>query len=420
MNKDLRIKLLDKLKANSIPITKEYILYKDKLEPMEVYRIPTDQLIYNKYNGRILSMVKSFEQQFHPLDPELEADKKTIEKFLWDSKEDRNKTTLKDLERYGQKRVGIVTRDGIIIDGNRRASLLNKLGQEKNSYPVYFNAVILPDTLDDSPQEVMKLETMYQMGEDEKLDYNPIEKYLKCKDLLKVGFTEGSIADMMREKDSRIKEWVSIMKLMDNYLDALGYSGIYTRLDKREGQFVDLNKYLKKYEEGSPAPDWGYTLTDVSDLKAICFDYIRAEYEGKEFRAIALPSRKDSFFCKEQVWRKFREEHFEKIDDINSKEPSVEELKKREPAGDLSKILKVRDEEWQEQSAKLLKGNLNRSQRDLDNINEKDEPRTLLLRAKDTLLSIDTDSPAFHGHDDVPKLISELHAIITDLQQKRR
>ena len=63
------------------------------------------------------------------------------------------------------------------------------------------------------------------------------------------------------------------MKLMDDYLDYLGYSGIYTRLDKREGQFVDINKYLKRYDKNSPpAVNWHAEDTDIADLKSVCFD----------------------------------------------------------------------------------------------------------------------------------------------------
>lgn len=41
----------------------------------------------------------------------------------------------------------------------------------------YFLAIILPD--DAEEKDIQQLETIYQMGEDDKLDYNPIEKYLK-------------------------------------------------------------------------------------------------------------------------------------------------------------------------------------------------------------------------------------------------
>jgi hypothetical protein len=416
MNKVQRIQKLDELKTKA-PYTKIDIVYKGTLRPMPVYEIDTDLLLYNKYNGRILSMIKSFERQFRILNPEYEADKNVIENFLWDSKEDRNKATLADLKEYGQKRVGIVTKDGIIIDGNRRASLLNRLGRERNITPVYFKAVILDDTLDDNPKEIMYLETSYQMGEDEKLDYNPIEKYLKCKDLIKAGFTNGEIAKMMREPESQIEEWLSIMNLMDNYLNDLGYTGIYTRLEKREGQFVDLNKYLKRYEGGSTVPDWFVKDSDISDLKAICFDYIRAQYEGKEFRAIAQPSKKDSIFCKKKVWEKFRDDHFKEIDKVNNNELSISDLTKREPNGDLSKILEVRDEDWTNAVYKPLRNNLNRCQRELDDIVQENEPRLLLSRAKETLASINKLSDTLYTDADVPGLVADIVTIITDLQK---
>lgn len=383
---------------------------------MPVYEIPLDLLIYNKYNGRILSMVKSFERQFRELNPEFAEDKKVIEDFLWDSNTVRNKTTMADLDTWGQKKIGIVTRDGIIIDGNRRASILNRLAKDGKGTG-HFMAVILDDTLDDNPKEIMRLETSYQMGEDEKLDYNPIEKYLKCKDLQKVGFSEREIGQMMAQDESKIKEWLSIMQLMDSYLDALGYQGIYTRLEKREGQFVDLNKYLNKYKAGTELVKWKYDESDIADLKAISFDYIRAAYEGKEFRAIAIPSKKESIFCNRKVWEKFRDNHFRKIDPLTNAESSVQEYRRQNPEGDLSDLLQVRDDEWTEQTEKVLRSNLNKYQRVLEDVNEENAPIELLQRAKDTLSSINTDQHTFYGDPRVQMLVKEISALMKDFQQ---
>lgn len=416
MNKAERIKKLDGLKKTNKPYKYDDIIYRAEKRLMPVYEIPLELLIYNKYNGRILSMTKSYERQFRTIDPENDDDKALIEKFLWESKEQRNKVTIKDLREWGQKRVGIVTRDGIVIDGNRRASLLNRISREDSKNPMYFKAIILDDTLDDSPKEIMRLETSYQMGEDEKLDYNPIEKYLKCKDLVSVGFKPSDIAQMMSEKESRIKEWLSIMDLMDSYLNDLGYSGIYTRLDKREGQFVDLNKYLNAYNEGTPRADWSYKETDLSDLKAIAFDYIRAEYEGKEFRAIALPSKKDSFFCKKDVWETFRDQHFEQIDPINDAEPTIEELKEKNPGSDLSAVLKVRDMNWKGKAHPQLKKNLDSSQRDLDDANEANQPLELLKRAHNTLGKIKTGVPALSEDQNVADMVAKIKERINELE----
>ena len=74
-----------------------------------VHRIPLDFLIYNKYNGRIGSDVLSYEKQNGVIDAETESDCLLIEKFLYDSKRDRNETTMHSLLNNGQQRYGIVT-----------------------------------------------------------------------------------------------------------------------------------------------------------------------------------------------------------------------------------------------------------------------------------------------------------------------
>ncbi len=96
------------------------------LKTMEVYKIPLAYLVYNKYNGRILSRTQSLENQKQKIDAELEEGKALIEDLLWKSKIDRNKKTFTSINEAGQEKVGIITKDGIIIDGNRRVMLLNK------------------------------------------------------------------------------------------------------------------------------------------------------------------------------------------------------------------------------------------------------------------------------------------------------
>lgn len=233
--------------------------YKGKSVPADVYRIPLDYLIYNKYNGRIGSVVLSYEKQNGLLNAEQDEDRVIIENYLYESKKDRNKRTMDSLREIGQQRYGIVTADGTIIDGNRRAMLLNRIfhGRDAQGYTYqqvencqYFLAIILPD--DATERDIHQLETIYQMGEDDKLDYDPIEKYLKCKELEKCGFSKRDIAGFMSEKESQIEQWLRILKLMEEYLSVYGYDGIYTRLEKTEGPFVDLANWLESYKKRVP------------------------------------------------------------------------------------------------------------------------------------------------------------------------
>lgn len=423
MDKELRRRKLEEIQKDE-PYGNMRIWYEGENRVFPIHKIPLGYLVYNKYNGRIASLVKSFEKQYRELNAEEPKDSKSIAEFLWESKKDRNTATMNSLVEIGQQRPGVVTNDGIVIDGNRRFMLLKKICNEmekwkKKGHNVdncqFFIAVALPKNAE--PKEISRLETRYQMGEDEKLDYNPIEKYLKCKDLNKgFHFSPREIADMMGEKESRIKEWLGIMKLMDDYLDYFGYVGIYTRLVRREGQFVDLYGYLKRYKDQKGVPvDWGYDIDAISDLKSICFVYIRAGYEGKEFRDIGRTTkRNEGIFCREDVWKEFLKNHEKKIESIEEK--SVEELRKENPNTDLSKLLQARDNEWTKKVEGPLKGNLSRSVQWLNDMKEADRPVDLLNKAIRSLESINTKHESFY-EEEVDELLKKMNSIAWEYRQ---
>jgi hypothetical protein len=284
MNKETRIQKIQEIinRDRANPFGKIEIPWNDVLEPKNVYLIPLEYLVYNKYNGRILSRTQSLERQNHIIDVETENGRKEIENLLFESNESRNKTTQKSINDYGQQKVGIITKDGIIIDGNRRAMLLNRTKKSD-----YFKAVVLDVTLEENPLEIEKLETTYQMGEDEKVGYNATEKYIKSKLLYKKltggqsyssnpdkhnpdNKTIDKIAGWMGQDKAEVVKYLDTMEVMDEYLEFMTYDGIYTQLDKREDQFLNLTKWLRTFygEESKKGFD-GYKNEDVDDLKAI-------------------------------------------------------------------------------------------------------------------------------------------------------
>lgn len=426
MDSKIRKNELEKIKSNreNVAMTGIPLRYKGKTREVEVWRIPLDYLIYNKYNGRIGSVILSYEVQKGELNAELDEDRKIIEKFLYDSKEDRNQKTLENLVLNGQQRPGIVTSDGIIVDGNRRAMLLNRLfhNYELLGYKFsqvekckYFLAIILPD--DATPADIQQLETIYQMGEDDKLDYNPIEKYLKCKQLIDSGFTTTEIAEFMSEKESQIKKWLDVLKLMEEYLQEYGYNGIYTRLEKTEGPFVDLEGYLDSYsKKGANVADvdWEYDDTDIANLKLVCFDYIRARYEGKEFRNIAKVGKGGSIFFYGDLWKKFFEEH---SNNIPNDDRTVDDLRQEKPDEDLDKLLQQRDDAWTEQAKGKLKGNLNRFSIQLENKRDANKPADLIQRALDALQSVDCSQDSFIRDIRVMEMVKEINKISWDMKK---
>ena len=414
MNKDTRIQKIQEIidrDKNRTDLLNQEIMWEKKLESKKVFNIPLSYLIYNKYNGRILSRTKSLEKQNQIIDVESDNGRSIIEKLLWDSKEDRNKKTEASIKEFGQQKVGIITRDGVIIDGNRRAMLLNRVDRLG-----VFKAIVLPVTLEENPIEIERLETSYQMGEDEKLGYNPIEKYLKAKQIFdklipKISEKDAikSIADWMGERESTVKEYLDVINKMDEYLQYLEYDGIYTQLDGREDQFLSLTKWLDNfYGENSKRAFDGYKDDDVDDLKTIAFDYLRFrnEYDGKEFRNLAEGNSDKHFFGDKKIWKSFSTKHYEIINSL-PKEAEVDFN-----SNNLTKHLNSRDKIFfensklgQENSAFLE--NLNDHKYNIGYNKAGDEPEKLIKRASQTFDAIKTNHKAF-SQPEIQNLVEEL------------
>ncbi|WP_370479831.1 hypothetical protein [Tamlana flava] len=425
MNKEVRIQKIQEIierDKNRTDLLNHEIMWEKQLKTEKVYNIPLSFLIYNKYNGRILSRTKSLEKQNQAINVETEVGRDLIEKLLWESKIDRNKKTELSIREFGQQKVGIITKDGVIIDGNRRAMLLNKVDRTG-----YFKAIVLPVTLDENPIEIERLETTYQMGEDEKLGYNPIEKYLKAKQIFdkltpKISETEAikSISDWMGETEGEIRKYLDTMAVMDEYLEYLEYDGIYTQLDSREDQFLSLTKWLNTfYGESSKKAFDGYTDSDVDELKIIAFDYLRFrnEYDGKEFRNLAEGNSDKHFFGDKEIWKSFSSKHNEIIRNL-PKEPEIDFN-----SANLEKHLNARDKLFFESSifendTSAFLENLNDHKYLVGYNKAAEEPEKLIRRASQTFEAIKTGHKAF-AKPDVQRMVQELgDKIFNSLQKK--
>ncbi len=425
MNEILRVDKLKEIKNGKAERSGIPLVLEGQTIFCEVYKIPLEYLVYNKYNGRIGTRVKSYEKQHGFLNPENKKDKGQIETFLFDSNKGRNKTTLNDLKKYRQLKHGIVTSTGKIIDGNRRAMLLNRLYSDRENYNAkgedvswskYFIAIILDDSISDDEKKIQELETLVQIGEDSKVDYNSIEKYLKCKELSQFAEIED-IARWMNTPPADIAKRLSTMELMDDYLVSNGYDGIYTSLDKKEDPFLFLNDSLAAFSKGSSYVNWDYdTEFDVHTLKEISFDYIRAGYEGKEFRQIAKRSKKNGFFCNESIWNNFLKRHEEKKTLIfsNAPEKSVDEMINELPNAELTDVFKKRDEVYESKFIGALKENVGRSQFELDNINEANEFLKLLEKANKAIDSINRNNDDYYCSEEALNLIKEISRKLWD------
>lgn len=373
--------------------------YRGEVKTFVEYEIPIELLVYNVENGRIASLVKSFEKEHSTLNPEREEDALRIAKFLYDSNDIANKKTKKDIADNGQLETGIITSDGVIVDGNRRASLMLSILNDESYPPAVrarcekFRTVVLPEDADE--KEILRLETTFQMGTDEKVGYNAIEKYLHAYDMKEKGFSIADIEEYMGlENTSKVMELLQVKELIDDYLDYYDYTGIYTRLPRGfEDDLQKLNQALKKIRDGRIGWIPNDKLYEVeNDLKCICFDFIRLNAKSKEgfdFRAIASTAN-NNFLLNEDVWKRFVESWQKALESVQ--EESIDDvLASSRGAGDTDRLLEQRDNKWRKKVSDSLMEGFSDAKNTIENQKEKDRPAFLLRKAENALREINVN-----------------------------
>ena len=296
----------------------------------DVYRVPLSLLVPNVLNDRITWKIREYEaENGRSLDINSEDDVEYLFETVLAEHPAENEQTKADLARNGQLVDGVITNDGIIIDGNRRATLLRVLfnGEaEKYNQNVedfrYFNTIILPEDVDG--KEIMALETMLQIGADEKVGYNRICLYVKVDNLLKAGYTYPQIKQYMNLKsDKEVGDMKQVFDLMVEYLATIGKPNHFTLLDGLEDQFLNARTVFKRLDSGSYDAEWDYKPSDVAEFKMVCYDYMRAKFEGKKFRdtLVGKPNKTNGVFIEKKVWDTFLENHNQIID---ANEPETE------------------------------------------------------------------------------------------------
>ena len=316
------------IQATQTPIKTGITLPIRKGDTFKVWRIPLALLIPNVFNDRITWKIREYEaENDRVLDMESDDDIELLYSMIMQEHPADNEKTKADLAKNGQQVDGVITNDGRIVDGNRRATLLralfngeaDKYGQNVEDFR-YFNAIVLPEDVD--AKEIMALETMLQIGVDKKVDYNRICLYIKVDNLIKAGYTYAQIKQYMGLKsENDVENMANIFKLMEEYLVAIGKPNRFTLLDGLEDQFINTRTVFKKLDNGTYDANWEYTPSDVANFKVVCYDYMRSKFEGKKYRDVLVgkPNKTNGVFIEKSVWDEFLEHH-DSIVDANDPE----------------------------------------------------------------------------------------------------
>jgi hypothetical protein len=429
LSTDVRNKKLTEIKNKAGESQgKQKLYYMGQTQAFDVFRIDLDCLIYNRHNGRIEAEMLTWEQEtaapIGTYDDELH---KKIGSFLWDSNKGRNKATLADLSDKGQQKPGIVSLDGVIIDGNRRAMLLRKL-EEDTKVKQYFDAIILPHAYADNQAEIVRLETQYQLGEDSKVEYGPLQKYLHARRLHDdLNISEEEIDKLMGESRGNTKKLLEIMQLMEDYLEHIGCSKLYLMLKdtdgSKEGMFVDLYADLKRITSGNARIPWAFDAEiDPLQLRLIQFDYIRlGDFADakKVYREISHQGKGKNFFASKEIWERFRDSHTKDVDPVTMDMGTLESFIQSDPDAYATKLdaARARDQSWSSKIKGPMTGNFRQASYKLGLVNDDLKPGEYLKRAKDYLDKIDIQSDGLLSSQENRDIVVEISRIAWEIKK---
>jgi len=390
----------DKLRQDKFEVKGEVCL-------APIYRFSHKELAFNKGNGRIHAEAIEKEGELgRSLDIWNTDDQEIIKGLLLSMERGANDKIKADLAQKGQIRPGIITCDGILINGNRRKALLDELyeetGEEKYKY---LEAHVLPSDITKS--DIWLIEAGIQMSTPQQLEYSPINNLLKLKEGILSGLRIADMASRIYGMTAQaIRTDLERLKLIDEYLEEfIRKPGKYYYLKGFAEHFINLQNILAwaVNPRARHRIDWNPEENDINELKLVCFYYIREGFSHLRIRDLK------GIFEKQVSWVSVRqaidlnpdledaeltqaglefESDTDEIDDEDHDEP--------EDVDETQTLIEKRDmkEEavWRSVRKEKLKEFYEEAKEQLNIIQYTAKPIALLTRAYNNLKAIPMDS----------------------------
>ena len=214
---------------------------------LQGYKLPRKLVYYNIKNGRFAKeYIKIIREEGGSLKPEIPEDAKKIQELLVSLKPNDTRRTREDIIKKGQTELALITRDGYLIDGNRRMAILTSLFKETSDEKYDFIKVArIEESI--SSKDLWAMEAGISLGQDPKSRYGAINELLKLEEGRNAGFTNKEIADKLYgiDDESEIAYKLARLDLMKKYLKQYyGDDENFTPIEGYNEHFIDLQDIL--------------------------------------------------------------------------------------------------------------------------------------------------------------------------------
>lgn len=252
----LREAKIAELAANSTD-TEPFYEYQNRQWDLPIVRVPLALPIYRMSNYRTRTAQQSYArrenkpQEYFSAGEENEAAQQRQHEFLLKfAKEGRQGsiTPIIDvLKTEKQRQPILITRRGVVVNGNRRLAAMRSLYDEDSNQYREFSHVkcqLLPLTA--TIAEIVEVEVRLQMKQRTELDYEWINECIAVKELRDSGRPIKELMGMMNKKKVDIDDAINALTEADLYLtEWLGQGGDYESIEDAKQLFYDIGENIK-------------------------------------------------------------------------------------------------------------------------------------------------------------------------------
>ena len=236
--------------------TKTVVLNRQS-ETLPVYRVPLKYLYYNDNNDRISTEIVRYKTENDSNIPtNREEFNKIFEDLIVKSKPDAIDKTQRSIATRGQDNPGVTLKDGRVVDGNRRFTCLRRI-ERSTKQEQYFETIILDYDYNSDYKQIKAVELELQMGVDEKVKYDPIDRLFGVYDAIRKrkAFTVEEYAALFDDYSvSEVKKDLAMADLMCEYLELQGSPDKYyiAKDMNLEGTLHEIPPILEKVKRVNP------------------------------------------------------------------------------------------------------------------------------------------------------------------------
>jgi hypothetical protein len=173
-----------------------------------------------------------------------------------------------DLKSRSQQEPAVVTADGILINGNRRAAALRSLFRDDDQPAAhYIQCLVLPG--DAMPSELVDLETELQIARDFKQDYGWINEALLIEELFdRENKDFARVATRMHREAADVRSLYEKLQQVHQLVDLSAGIRHHIHFNENESAFDELSKHVRnKQPSEAEAVRAVYFLGTLADVR---------------------------------------------------------------------------------------------------------------------------------------------------------